>query len=79
MLYPTAGEVFFLRLILLHRPITSFKDAKTVNSVLYNTFQMAAVAGNLLSNCNEVRSIFRDASICGSGHELRLMFTLLTL
>ena len=40
---------------------------------------MAAIADNLLSNCNEVQSIFRDASISGTGHELRLMFTLLTL
>ena len=79
MLYPTAGEIFFLRLILLNRAVHSFRDAKTVNGVYYNTFQLAAVAANLLSSSNEVKCIFRDASISGSGHELRLMFTLLTL
>ncbi len=39
----------------------------------------AIIADNLLSNCNEVQSIFLDASISGTGHELRLMFILLTL
>jgi hypothetical protein len=79
ILYPTAREIFFSRLILLNRAVHSFRDAKTVNGVYYNTFQLAAVAANLLSSSNEVKCIFRDASISGSGHELRFMFTLLTL
>ena len=79
MLYPTAGEIFFLRLILLHKSVMSYQDALSVNGIRYNSFQMAAVANELLTSIKEVRAIFNDASITGSGHEIRLLFALMTL
>ena len=43
-----AGELWYLRQIILKCPITSWKDAKTNNEILYNSFQEAAVARGLV-------------------------------
>jgi hypothetical protein len=79
MLYPTAGEISFLRLILLGKPAINYADAISVNGIRYNSFQMAAVANELLTSINEVKAIFNDASISESGHEIRLLFALMKL
>lgn len=43
MLYLTAGEIWYLRLILLNKPVYSYTDARTVDNILYRTFQEAAI------------------------------------
>jgi hypothetical protein len=44
MLYPSAGESFYLRLILLRRAVKDMKDAYVHAGVRHETFQAAAIA-----------------------------------
>ncbi|THH06394.1 hypothetical protein EW146_g9626 [Bondarzewia mesenterica] len=48
-----AGDVFYLRLILLHTPARSFVDARTVHTVTYTMFYDAAKALLLVHDDNE--------------------------
>jgi hypothetical protein len=45
-----AGEVWYLRLLFLRRPVLSFDDAKTHDKVVYNTFQQCATAAGYIKN-----------------------------
>jgi hypothetical protein len=53
MVYAHHGDVYYLRAILMHKAANSFEDARTVNHVIYLTFQEAAVAMGLFSDNNE--------------------------
>jgi hypothetical protein len=48
MLFPTSGDIFYLRIILLNRPVINFKDAFTWNGTVYKTFQQSAVAAGYI-------------------------------
>ncbi|THH16004.1 hypothetical protein EW146_g4565 [Bondarzewia mesenterica] len=48
-----AGDVFYLRLILLHTPAQSFLDARTVHGTIHDTFHDAAKALLLVNDANE--------------------------
>lgn len=49
MLYPQNGDIFFLRLILRKRAVTSESDAYKFNGVSYPTFQHCARASGTLT------------------------------
>jgi hypothetical protein len=44
----SCGEPFFLRLIVVSRPVVSFVDARTHNSHTYSTYQECAVAAGIV-------------------------------
>ena len=48
--HPTAGEQFYLRILLHHLPARSYNDLKIINNIAHNTFQSAAVALGYFSN-----------------------------
>jgi hypothetical protein len=63
MIYITAGESYFLRLITKNRAYKSFEDARTVDGITYITFQEAAVAANYIEDANDALVCFTEA--CG--------------
>jgi hypothetical protein len=88
MIYITAGEPYFFRLITKHRPFTSFVDARTVHNHVFNTFQEAAVALKLVEDDQDALECFKEAAqfnIDGHGDvhltpaRLRGLFAHLTL
>lgn len=46
-------ELLSLRTLLLHRPAQSFEDLRTIEGVIYATFQEAALAMGIADNDNE--------------------------
>ena len=50
---PQVGELFYLRILLLHKHGRSFSDIKTISGVEYHTFQEAAKALGLFDNEHE--------------------------
>lgn len=58
---PRTGELFYLRALLLHRPAYSFADIRTINNVLYPTFQEAASALGLFKDDLEGQEIMKEA------------------
>lgn len=59
MVYVTAGEIWYLRLILLETSPRSYEDARTYRGVTYQTFQEAALAKGLVTESNVAVSCFR--------------------
>ena len=72
MLYPTAGEIWYERQLLLHYQTSSFLQLRTINGIVYQTFQEAAVQ-------NEVIACFMDILYISTPSEKRSSFSVLTL
>jgi len=79
MLYITAGEIWYLRLLLLHCACVSFVDLRTVDGVTHRTFQEAAIAIGLVKSQNEVLLSFRDVMHISTPREKRGLFFTLTM
>ena len=81
MIYPSAGEIYYLRLLLLHNPARSFKDL--LHSVDDNdgnkTFQECCLVQGLLHDHNEAIRCFEEAMIFSSPRDLRNLFVIQTL
>ena len=77
----TAGELFFLRLILYNFAKTSFADCYQFNNRKYNTYQEAAIAAGIVKDNDEVYSCFEEAEHFQdmSPAELRSLFVVSTL
>ena len=50
---PRAGELYYLRALLLHRSAYSFEELKMVNGVHHRTFQEAAITIGLFEDRSE--------------------------
>ena len=75
---PSTGDVFFLRLILNHRPVRSYADARTVDGIIYLSFGEAALSLSLVSHENEGEICMREAvANLQSPAQLRSLFVLL--
>ena len=75
---PSRGELFYLRAILQHRPLRSFEDARTVENVIYDTFQQAADALGIFANEKEAEYALNEAvRALRTPRQLRLLFILL--
>jgi len=75
----TIGEKCYLRLILYRTPVLSFIDARTVNGITYNTFQLAALAKGLVEDENEAIIAFQWATTYSTPAGLRTLFVIMTL
>ena len=72
---PTAGERFYLRLLLtVVRGPTSFDDLKTINGVLYPTFYDSCRLRGLLEDDGEWDMCLAEASEVHTGTRLRHLF-----
>ena len=74
----TTGEKWYLRLILYSQPIVSFKDARMVDGITFQTFQEAALARKLVEDEKEANIAFQWALLNSTPHELRTLFVIMT-
>jgi hypothetical protein len=77
--YPSAGEIFYLRILLFNLPAMSFQDYRTVNGIEFQTFQLAAVARNLVDDEREAYLAFQNVILMSTPAELRSLLVLLTV
>ncbi|XP_074342481.1 uncharacterized protein LOC141680051 [Apium graveolens] len=79
-MHPTAGERFYLRMLLnIVRGATSYKDIRTVNNVICNTYKKACFHHGLLECDDEWHNAITDASVHQIGAQLRELFVTLLL
>lgn len=55
------GDVFYLRALLQIRPSRSFEELRTINGIVYPSFQQACIALGLFSEETEVETCFAEA------------------
>jgi hypothetical protein len=79
MLYPSSGEIWYLRNILQNRPCSSYEDAKTYDGITYSTFQLSAIAHKYVDTETETSLCFNEAMVFSTPNELRYLFCTLTL
>lgn len=73
---PTAGEAYFLRLLLCNVPgPQSFSHLRTVNDVEHPTFRAACLALGLLDDDGRWRACFTEAAQWQTGFALRRLFS----
>lgn len=78
MVYPRHGDVYYLRAILAHCPANSWEQLRTVDGILYTTFQEAARAQGLFTNNDEALMVFRELLQFGvAPSQLRWVFAVL--
>ncbi|WOH02486.1 hypothetical protein DCAR_0521875 [Daucus carota subsp. sativus] len=71
----SSGELWYLRLLLTKvRGPTSFKDLRTVNGKLCQTFQEACKEYGLLDDDNEWHQVLQQCSSCGLAPQIRELF-----
>ncbi|GKA08743.1 hypothetical protein Tco_0688074 [Tanacetum coccineum] len=69
--HPTAGELFYLRLLLCHQKgCTTFAHIRTVNKIVYGTFRGACEALGLLGDDKEWHIALEEASISSTPTQL---------
>ena len=68
------GDVFYLRVLLQTRPARSFEELRTVDGILYPSFQGACLALNLFSDETEAEYCFAEAvESLRTPHQMRLL------
>ena len=78
-IFPSAGETFYLRLLLLHRSTRSLAGLRKVDDITYATYQQAARRLGLIEDADETFQTLRDAIGGVSPRALRRMFACLTV
>lgn len=77
---PFMGERYYLRLLLtVVRGLCSFEDLRTVDGIIYPSFQLACQALGLLEDDKEWVRCFKEASVFSTGHALRALFVMALL
>ena len=71
MVYLTHGKIWYLRLMLLHNSPKNYKDAKTVNGIVYSSFQLAATAAGYVTDLTEAKECFLQMYLNSTPSELR--------
>jgi hypothetical protein len=79
MISHSAGEIWYLRLLLLNFPAISFEHLRTVDGFTYLTFQAAAVARQIVSDDKEELICYEEAVGISTLHELGMLFCSVTL
>ena len=83
--YSASGEIFYVRLLLLHRPTRSLRDLRTMRDAqgqpteVHQTFQQAAQALGLIEDADETFQTLRDTLGNISPRSLRRMFSCMTV
>jgi hypothetical protein len=79
MLYPSAGEVWYLRQLLLHKPFTSYGDARQYQGVAFRSYQESALAHGIVTEEREALLCFRESMLTSTPPELRFRFAMLPI
>lgn len=75
-IHPTAGEAFYLRMLLSHQiGCRSFEDIRTVSGEVHDTYRAACEHLGLLQDDNEWSTALEEASGWATASELRSLFT----
>lgn len=77
--YITAGEPWYLRLLLLRKPASSFQDLLTVNGVAFTRFQDAAVKEGYVYDHTAAKICFDEMRHLKAPYELRVQFVTMTI
>jgi hypothetical protein len=72
------GELWHLRQIILHMPIRSFEDAKTIDGIRHDTFQHAAIAAGYVHDGEEALMCFKESQHYCTPAQMRSLFVTLT-
>lgn len=73
--HTSAGETFFLRMILMQRKgATSYRDLRTVNGKVYNTFKEACDALGLLKDDKQWHVALSENAVSAMPKQLRELF-----
>lgn len=76
--HPNNQECYYLRMLLyIVRGPTSFEKLRTVNGIVYPTYQAACLALGLLENDNHWHDTLADATISSSASKLRELFAII--
>ena len=68
------GNIFYLRVLLQTRPARSFEELRTVDGIIYPSFQDACIALNLFSDETEAEYCFTEAvESLHTPYQLRLL------
>ena len=71
----TRGELFYLRTLLLSRPGINWIDLRTIDGIVYSSFQAAATTLGLFSDQNEAQFCMQEAvGTLRTPHQLRILF-----
>ncbi|CAF1725745.1 uncharacterized protein LOC106358001 isoform X2 [Brassica napus] len=74
-IHPSGDELYFLRVLLNWvRGPTSYEDIRTVDGVLYPTYEDACYALGLMDDDKEFIEAIKDASFCSSATYARKLF-----
>lgn len=76
MVYPSAGELCYLRILLLHVPTRSFEELLNREN---GTYQEACLVSGLLHDHNEAIRCFDEAMVFSAPRELRNLFVIQTV
>ena len=79
MVYVSAGEIWFLRLLLLNCPAFSYEGLRYVDDIEHQSFQAAAVARGLVKDLQQAYMCYDEARAFRTPFELRMLFASLTL
>ena len=79
MMYPTAGDVWYLRELLRRRSAISFDDLLTFEGYKCKTFQQSAMKHGYLDDINEAFRCFKEAMLFSTSFELRHLFATMTI
>ena len=77
--YTLQGEIWYLRLLLLHTAPSSYVNARTVNGIVHDTFQRAALELNLVTDVTDALVCFQQSLGMATPYELRCLFVSLTI
>jgi hypothetical protein len=70
------GELFYLRILLLSRPGTSWEDLRTIAHTVHPSFQSACIALGLFADRDEAHFCIQEAvDTLRTPHQLRILFT----
>jgi hypothetical protein len=79
-LYPSAGDTYYLRLLLYHvTSPTCFRDLKVFNGIEYPSYHAACGARGLIESDNEWDLCMQEAAAIQTGSQLRQLFVAILL
>ena len=86
MLYQTMGDIYYLRLILLNRPVLNDEDARNFHPTrgggaptIYLNYQQSALAHGYIDSVLDAQHTFADMCSVGTASLCRNYFVVLTL
>lgn len=79
MLYPSAGEIWYIRELLLNFPAYSLQALLCVDGTEYTSFEAAAIARGIIKDYQEAKICFSENITLCTPDQLRSLFISLTL